>query len=184
MTSDHGEMFGEHSLWTHGDSLYEETLRVPLLLRHTGMAKQGLKTNAPAQNMDIGPTFLDWAGVDAGGALDGMSLRPLMEGQIPAPRDVFSEIEGVTDPLHWAYWLAPRDTLRSVTRFDPVRGGDYKLIHHFGNPSADELYRLNASSIYEGENIIAGEQALAARLRETVLERYLPRKTGMPAVMR
>lgn len=184
MTSDHGEMFGERNLWTHGNSLYEETLRVPLLLRHTAMPKQGLKTNAPAQNMDIGPTFLDWAGVDAAGALDGVSLRPIMGGQLPAPRDVFSEIEGVTNPLSWAYWLAPRNSLRSVTRFVPARGADYKYILHIANPAADELYRLNQDSVHEGENIIAGEPTLAGELRAALSARYPLERTALPAVMR
>ena len=183
MTSDHGEMFGEHDLWTHGNCLYEETLRVPLLLRHTALPKQGLKTAAPAQNIDVGTTFLDWAGADPAG-VDGVSLRRVAEGGMPAPRDIFSEIQGVTYPLSWAYWLAPRDSLRSVTRFDPARGADYKYILHIANPAADELYRLNENSVYEGENIITGEPALADELRAALRARYPLNRTMMPAAMR
>ncbi len=184
MTSDHGEMFGEHDLWTHGNSLYEETLRVPLLMRHTALPKQGLKTAAPAQNMDVGPTFLDFAGADPAGGVDGVSLRPVMEGGMPAPRDLFSEIQGVTYPLSWAYWLAPRDSLRSVTRFVPARGASYKYILHIANPAADELYRLNEKSVYEGENIIAGEPGLAEELRAALHARYPLNRTMMPATAR
>jgi arylsulfatase A-like enzyme len=178
MTADHGEMFGEHDLWTHGNCLYEETLRVPLLLRHTAAPRPGVKLDAMAQNMDIGPTMLDWAGALDGTQLDGISLRPAMEGATPGARDIYSEIEGVTNPLHWAYWLAPRDSLRSARR------ENYKYIHHIGNDAADELYVVGKNSIHEGTNVIASEPAKAAELRAAIQARYWPERLVMPSVMR
>lgn len=163
MTADHGDMFGEHNLWTHGNCLYEELLRVPLLMRFPGVIQPGLVVDAPVQNMDIMPTILDWAGIPAQEQLHGVSLRALAQGaKNVAERDVFSELPGVTDPRNWAYWLAPRDQLFSIRR------GSWKLIHHANAPEADELYQLSPSSPYETENQLASLPDLAEELRQAV----------------
>ena len=143
MTSDHGDMFGEHGKWTHGNCLYEEVLRVPLLMRYSGVIPRGAAVDVPVQSMDIMPTVLEWLGLDAPAGLDGASLRALAEGRAAPPRDVFSEIEGSSEPGHWASWLAPRSDLRSIRR------GNHKYIHHVRDSSADELYLLGPTSPYE-----------------------------------
>ena len=167
VTSDHGDMFGEHHLWTHGNCLYEELLHVPLLMRFPGVIQPGLVVETPVQNMDVMPTILDWAGVKAQEKLHSVSLRALAQGAGDvAARDVFSELPGVTDPKNWAYWLAPRDHLFSVRR------GPWKLIHHANAPQADELYQLNAASPYETENLISSQADLAGKLRQAVREHF------------
>ncbi len=159
VTADHGEMFGEHNAWTHGNTLYGEVVRIPLMVRYTGVIPPAMD-ETPVHNIDIMPTLLDWAGVPVPAAVQGTSLRSLLESQTPLPgHDVFSELDGITDPSSQFYWLAPRVDLRSIQR------QNWKLIHHVGDINADELYELHSSSPYETENLLSVEPDLANQLR-------------------
>ena len=165
VTSDHGQAFGEHNKWTHGSCLYEEVLRVPFMARYPGIIAPGQAITAPVQNMDLMPTILDWSGISIPPDLQAVSLRPLLEGTTwPATRDLFSEADGITDPSHWHYWLGPYEDLYSVRR------DAWKYIHHVDNVAADELFQLNAGSVYETDNLIQAEPVLAAELRQAVVD--------------
>jgi arylsulfatase A-like enzyme len=61
--SDHGEEFAEHGRWEHGLSLYEEVLRVPLVMHLPGVRPRRLE--APAQHVDVLPTLLGYLGIEA-----------------------------------------------------------------------------------------------------------------------
>jgi len=63
VTSDHGELLGEHDLWGHVHSLYDVLLRVPLVLRYPGAIPSGTVSDAPVQGIDLMPTFLSAAGI-------------------------------------------------------------------------------------------------------------------------
>jgi arylsulfatase A-like enzyme len=180
VTADHGDMFGEHGKWTHGNCLYEEVLRIPLLLRYAGVVPGGTAVDTPVQSVDIMPTVLEWLGLGRPANLDGVSLRSLAEGQGGPAHDVFSEIDGISDPRHGFYWLAPRSDLRSIRR------GNYKYIHHVGDDASDELYQLGPASPYETSNLIDADAAAAQRLRQAIFERYhlAPQKIDLPLVAR
>ena len=78
-TSDHGEMLGDHGM--HSKMLfYEGAVHVPLLLRLPGTIPAGTVVKAPAAQIDMFATILDYLGV-AAHASEGESLRPLIEGQ-------------------------------------------------------------------------------------------------------
>ncbi|MBW2731847.1 MAG: sulfatase-like hydrolase/transferase, partial [Deltaproteobacteria bacterium] len=79
--ADHGEAFGEHRFYFHGQALYEEVLRVPLILSVPGMAPAQRKQ--PVGLIDIGPTMLDLVGVKPPAQMQGRSLLPLARGQEP-----------------------------------------------------------------------------------------------------
>ena len=78
ITADHGEEFWEHGGCFH-THLYDEVLHVPLLFRGPGQVTAGRTLDEQVSLVDIAPTLLDLAGVDPG-ALDGRTLRPLLEG--------------------------------------------------------------------------------------------------------
>lgn len=162
VSADHGDMFAEHGKWTHGNSVYNEVLKVPLLMRYPGVIAPGLSVNTSVQNMDVMPTILDWAGLPIPPELQAVSLRGLAQGATERPRDVFSEQTGEADPKGWAYWIAPRDDLVSVQR------ERWKLIHHLNKPESDELYQLNAEAPYETDNQLATQPELADDLRAAV----------------
>ncbi len=71
--SDHGEHFGEHGRWNHGTSMYDELIRVPLWVRAPDRTGPGAVHSAPVSLVDVAPTVLGWAGVEAP-ALDGIPL--------------------------------------------------------------------------------------------------------------
>jgi arylsulfatase A-like enzyme len=90
--SDHGEAFWEHGLFEHGNSLYNELLHVPLIIRAPGRLPAG-KTVAPlVGTVDVMPTILALAGIDYPGEFRGQSLVPFITGQANSPeRMTYSE---------------------------------------------------------------------------------------------
>ena len=103
LTSDHGEELLDHGWWKHGITVYEEQLRVPLILRWDGRLPAGARVRRPVELVDLVPTLLAAArvGNDGGardsasdsasdrasdGALDGVDLLPSLTGADPAGR--------------------------------------------------------------------------------------------------
>jgi hypothetical protein len=74
VSADHGEAFGEHGGFTHGKSLYEELLHVPLLARSPRFATR--RVDEPVGFIDLGPTILDLFGVETPASFMGQSLVP------------------------------------------------------------------------------------------------------------
>ncbi|MDH3255391.1 MAG: sulfatase, partial [Acidobacteriota bacterium] len=84
-TSDHGEEFGEHGrIGWHSHSLYDELLRVPLVVKLPGAAHAGASVSDVVRSLDIAPTILATIGLPAPEDFAGTSLFPLIEGT-PAP---------------------------------------------------------------------------------------------------
>jgi arylsulfatase A-like enzyme len=80
VTGDHGEAFGEHGLsFTHDFTLYDEVLRVPLVIRGPGVVP-GADIAQQVRLMDITPTLLDLAGVEPLAGIEARSLGPLLRG--------------------------------------------------------------------------------------------------------
>ncbi len=82
-TSDNGFHMGEHRLPAGKNTLYEEDLHVPLIVRGPGVAKGGTVTAITA-NVDYAPTFADLAGATVPATVDGRSLVPLLHGHTPS----------------------------------------------------------------------------------------------------
>lgn len=80
VSSDHGEAFGEHGTWEHTKTIYEELVRVPLLVWGRGVAR-GAEIDQPVSLIDLGPTVLDVFGVPTPDHHAGQSLVPLLAGQ-------------------------------------------------------------------------------------------------------
>jgi arylsulfatase A-like enzyme len=79
VTADHGELFGEHSLFSHGNSLYLPLLKVPLILRASNLPA-GTRVAAPVTLRDLPRTILDLAGLPAAATFPGQSFKSLAEG--------------------------------------------------------------------------------------------------------
>ena len=82
-TSDQGFFLGDHG-WFDKRCIYEESLRMPFLVRWPGVIKPGSVQKAMALNVDFAPTFLEMAGVPVPGDMQGRSLVPLLQGERPA----------------------------------------------------------------------------------------------------
>jgi arylsulfatase A-like enzyme len=100
LTSDHGEALGEHGAWGHGLNLYQEALRVPLVISGPGVPSGEIED--PVQLLDLGPTVLALMGVEA---TKGMVGRSLLDGG-SAPPIVSSTFGG--GPMRWS-WLDGRE---------------------------------------------------------------------------
>ncbi len=81
ISSDHGEAFGEHKAFGHGVTLYDELLRVPLLLHVPGRAPRVV--HEPVSIIDVGPTVLDLFGLPTPGTMMGQSLTDFARGRTP-----------------------------------------------------------------------------------------------------
>ncbi|HET7540755.1 MAG TPA: sulfatase-like hydrolase/transferase, partial [Polyangiaceae bacterium] len=96
VTSDHGEAFGEHGMIRHGFELWEELVRVPLIVRVPGVAARHVRARRSA--IDLAPTILDLCGVappapSATDFLSGTSLVPDLSGAAEPPeRPVFIDM--------------------------------------------------------------------------------------------
>ncbi len=75
---DHGWHLGEHAIWGK-HSLFEESLRSPLVVRYPEMANPGAHSDAVVESIDIFPTLCDLANVPTPTSLPGISLRPTLE---------------------------------------------------------------------------------------------------------
>ena len=87
--SDHGEEFEEHGRWEHGVSLYEEVLRIPLVMRLPGVAPR--RVEVPAQHVDLLPTLLGYLGIEAPGS-DGRDLLAARNAGDRRP-DVYTHLD-------------------------------------------------------------------------------------------
>ena len=79
-TSEHGDLGGAHGLPYKGPAMYEELIRVPLVISWPQRIRSG-KSDAMISSIDLLPTLCDLAGVDPPADIDGRSFRPLVEGQ-------------------------------------------------------------------------------------------------------
>jgi arylsulfatase A-like enzyme len=115
-TSDHGEEFGEHGGILHDHAkVYEELIRVPLVVWCPSRFRGGRIASGPVSQTDIMPTVLDIAGAPVPAGLDGRSLFPLLQGKpLEARKTTVSEVDGSI--------VHKQGSVRAV------RGTRYKLI--------------------------------------------------------
>jgi arylsulfatase A-like enzyme len=79
VSADHGEAFGEHNTKYHARTVYEEVLRVPLIIRMPGLKSRQIA--APVSLVDLGPTILDLYGQPTPAGFMGQTLVPLLAGK-------------------------------------------------------------------------------------------------------
>ncbi len=150
-TSDNGWYHGEHRIKAGKEPPYEESIRMPLLVRGPGV-QAGTTTDKLTLNTDFFPTFTDLAGVTTPEYVDGRSLRSVLEGNATTWRT--------------AFLLERRDVQNSSASFYGIRTSDgRKYIEYEGG--FKELYNLKADP-YEQNNSYAANSSsadLARRLQ-------------------
>ncbi len=160
LTSDHGWGMGEKN-YLYKNSLWQESTRVPLIIRAPGVTPSGGESSQPVSLVDIYPTLLDLCSVPAdtqknkkGHELDGYSLRTLLE-----------------DPSHGT-WLGPRSALTGLykwrTKYDPskesyaLRSKTHRYIRY--ENGREELYDTEKDP-HEWRNV-AGDPSYANHLSD------------------
>ena len=99
VTSDHGEEFDEHgTLGWHSHTLYEELLRVPLIVHLPGGEAAGSEVTLPVRSIDIAPTVLELAGIPPPETFDGRSLLPLVRGATLPELPQVAELDDEAEP--------------------------------------------------------------------------------------
>ncbi|MEA2651667.1 MAG: hypothetical protein QOI85_1388 [Chloroflexota bacterium] len=142
VTSDHGDAFGEHGHLGHRLTLYEELLRVPLVIRYPPRFQGGTRVREPVPIGDLHPTILELAGVEVGNEADFRSLLA-----DPVERPIIAENTG------------PKSIDGLVSR--TLREGDLKLV--WRSDGRHELYDL-AVDPGERENLAARDPGSMRRL--------------------
>jgi arylsulfatase A-like enzyme len=94
-TSDHGEEFYDHQGWGHGHSLYDESLKVPLIIKFPDSRFAGRRIDTFVNLVDVVPTILDEFQIPfSDRKMDGRSLFPVIEGREKADRIFLADIAG------------------------------------------------------------------------------------------
>jgi arylsulfatase A-like enzyme len=96
LTADHGEAFGEHGAYYHGTTLFDEQLRVPLLLRVPVAAAAGRVLEPAVSTVDLATTLLSLVGLPTSARMRGQDLSPWLTGGAPTAASlepVFAETE-------------------------------------------------------------------------------------------
>ena len=158
LTSDEGYFFGEHGLSFERRLAYEESIRIPLLVRYPQLIVKGSVCEAMALNIDLAPTLLELAGTRRNGAMQGRSLAPLLKGQKAPWRNSFL-VEYYSDKV----W--PRVANMG---YRCLRGERWKYIQYTDLQGMDELYDLD-NDPYELKNLASDADAkvqLAAAQKE------------------
>ncbi len=161
-TSDQGFFLGEHGLFDKR-FMYEESLRMPFVVRWPGVIKPGTTSDAIGINCDFAPTFLEIAGLPTPGDMQGRSFVPLWKGHRPA---------GWRTAMYYRYYHDPGD--HNTRAHYGVRTATHKLIY-FWKKNQWECYDLVVDP-QEMHNIYADPKAqtIVAQLKR---ELYRLKKT-------
>ena len=156
-TSDQGFFLGDHGLFDKR-FMYEESLRMPFLIRWPAAIKAGTRSRAMALNVDFAPTFLDVAGLPVPNEMQGRSLLPLLRGRTPA---------NWRTSMYYRYYHDPGD--HNTRAHYGVRTATHKLIY-FWKKDQWELYDL-VNDPLEMNNIYGqpGQETLTASLKTELM---------------
>lgn len=135
---DNGYFHGEHC---RGDKrlMYEESIRIPLIMRYPAIAKPNSTVEQMVLNIDVAPTLLELAGAPVPKTVQGRSVLPLLAGDTKGWRTSFL----------YEYWL---DLTDRVPRMLGVRTDGWKLIRYPDIDDIDEMYDLKKDP-YEMANL-------------------------------
>ena len=161
VTADHGEGLGQHGTLDHAPNIYEEQLRVPLLIRWPDRVPAGLRIREPIGLVDLAPTIAAAAALAFDDPPDGQSLlEALQTGNVSESRPIFGRRR---------HYPRPYQGHRGTLFF--VRDGSWKLIR--ATESDDELYDLAADPA-ERRDLLAARPEVAKRL-DALLDTSLAR---------
>ncbi|MEZ4865588.1 MAG: sulfatase [Caldilineaceae bacterium] len=152
-TSDQGFFLGDHG-WYDKRFMYEESLRMPFIVRYPQEVAAGSVNQDMILNVDFAPLFLELAGLPVPAAMQGRSIRPLLQGQTPADW---------RQAMYYRYWM--HKAHHNVYAHYGLRTHQYKLIYYYADGmgqagSLDESYTPEwelfdlAQDPYELNNVV------------------------------
>jgi arylsulfatase A-like enzyme len=152
-TSDQGFFLGDHGLFDKR-FMYEESIRMPFLVRWPARIKPGTKSDALVLNIDFAPTFLEAGGLPASADMQGRSILPVLIGRTPSDWRT---------SMYYRYYHDPGD--HNTRAHYGVRTRTHKLIY-FWKKDQWELFDL-VNDPYELHNLYGqpGQEALTTTLK-------------------
>ncbi|MFQ6132520.1 MAG: sulfatase [Armatimonadota bacterium] len=120
-TGDQGFMLGEHD-YIDKRWMYEESMRMPLLVRYPGLIERGSRSDALANNTDLAPTMLELAQAAVPGYMQGRSLVPILRGRTP---------DDWRTATYYRYWMHMAHGHANPAHFG-IRTKEWKLIFFYG----------------------------------------------------
>ena len=153
ITADHGESLGEHKESTHAMLIYYGTIQVPLIIWAPKRIVAKTLVSDMVRSIDILPTLLAYAGIKAPSEIQGVSLRPLIEGRTKT-LDLVAYTETLAPFLHF-HW----------SPLEGVRTAQYSYIR--ANPEEEELYDVTQDH-KELKDLSAEQPKKVVELRQTL----------------
>lgn len=158
LTADHGEVMVRNGIYFDHHGLYEETIRVPLILRLPGVLRAGTRVDSFVQHLDFAPTLLSLAGGKVPESMEGKDFLPLAAGKDSTP---LTDRVVVSENTWQSKWAVRTDSHKLILSRAPDR---------YGSPMR-ELYDLRADP-GETRNIAESDLTTANAL-ESWLESWI-----------
>ncbi len=141
-STDHGDACGSHRLIDKHYNMYDDVMRVPLIIRWPGVAQSGLESEAFVCNgLDLAATIPEAAGLPVPQGYQGRSLMPLLAGETPAdwPQDVVATYNGQQFGLFTQRMLRNKNykyiwNLTDVDEFYDLEGDPWELSNRIDAP--------------------------------------------------
>lgn len=158
VTADHGEQFGEHGLVEHGNSLYAQVLRVPLIMRLPGRVPAAMRVDATVSTQNVGATILDviapkaWPRARPSFPGESFLAPAWQDGNAPS-RPLFAFVSQNTSALPGGP--------NQLGAMEAIYADSLKYIHNFGT-GREELfdYRSDAANLVDLSVTPAGRSLL------------------------
>ena len=162
VTADHGEGFMEHNLMSHNNSLYDELLHVPLIIKLPGLTPR--KVHAQVQLADLFPTLARVAGASVPKTLHGFDIMPVLTGTGSAEPYAYAELVGARFALRALDW-------KIIASF---QGGRELFNLKSDHGEAANLARTDLAETDRLEHVLARALAMAIKDGEKTPHRQIP----------
>ena len=169
-TSDQGYWLGQHNM--HDKRLIlEESLKMPLIVRYPKEIKAGSVNTRLGMNIDFGPTMLDYAGVAIPSVMQGVSLRPLLQGNTPA--------DWRTSIFYAYYNRSPKHWGIRTDRYKLIRFPDTEVVEFYDlQEDPQEMYNRGSEPGYRKQIATTQKQLNSLMTEVGVTRDFLIKKMG------
>ena len=158
VTSDHGEEFLDHGSWEHQKTLYEEVIRVPMMVAGPGVSPR--REGRPVSLLDLAPTILDFLKVAPAPSMAGRSLL----GPLTEAREMYGETDHTTDALRLSFLRGGASSWKAILRVDPgTKGLRSSEWYDLGADPREKQNRPPADSLRASIEARARDLALKSR---------------------
>ena len=164
---DHGWHLGEHGVWGK-HTLFEESLRSPMIICHPGLPSPGVKTDSMVETIDLFPTLCDLAGLPSPKTLHGVSLTPILQtADAPGHDAVAYKNDSVKTPT---------STIRTPTH--------RLVLHKTGETELYNEHAINADESAKFVNEANNQLELVKELSERLKKRMKLRSSTKPLIVK